>query len=94
MKENWSMCTLCNSTFLFCHFSTGKMQHKFSNMRVVLREIDFPLKVYQAPTMAEKRLWLARYKRAKRQFGEALQQREELELLRKADQERKEKERK
>ncbi len=69
------------------------MHHKFSNMRVVLREIDFPLKVYQAPTMAEKRLWLERYKRAKRQFGEALQQREELERLEKAAKERQEKER-
>jgi ribosomal protein L22 len=35
----------------------GIKERKFAHMRVVLREIDFKLKIYQAPTFNQKKRW-------------------------------------
>jgi large subunit ribosomal protein L22 len=61
----------------------GRMEHKFSHMRVVLREIDFKLKVYQAPTINQKKRWLQLQLQAQRDGDRAQAEREELERLEK-----------
>ena len=62
------------------------MHHRFSHMRVVLREIDFKLKIYQAPTVNKKRKWIERQMVAEEDAARANQEREEiLELKRQAE---------
>lgn len=73
------------SHFLF--FSTcsaGIMHHRYSHMRVVLREIDFKLKIYQAPTLNQKKRWIQLSLRAEEDAARVQQEREELEQLMKA----------
>ena len=57
------------------------MHHKFSNIRVVLREIDFPLRIYQQKTLNQKKKWLLHQQRAERDAQEAKAKRDELERL-------------
>lgn len=66
--------------------SAGVMHHRFSHMRVVLREIDFKLKLYQAPTVNKKRRWIQRQIVAEEDAARANQEREEIiELKRQAE---------
>lgn len=60
---------------------TGKMEHRHAHMRVVLREIDFKLKVYQAPTLNQKKRWLERQLVAQRDGDRATAEREEIARL-------------
>lgn len=59
----------------------GIMHHKYSHMRVVLREIDFPLKIYSARTVNEKARWIELQARAEADYEKARARREELESL-------------
>jgi ribosomal protein L22 len=56
----------------------GVMHHKHSHMRVILREIDFPLKIYQAPTLNQKRKWVQLQIEAREEFLNAKKERDEL----------------
>jgi hypothetical protein len=54
-------------------------------MRVILREIDFPLKIYQAATVNKKKRWIQRQMVADDDAARANQEREEIaELQRQA----------
>jgi hypothetical protein len=67
------------------------MHHKFSHIRVVLREIDFKLKIFQAKTLNQKKKWLALQMRADRDGQEAAAKRKEMEeLLKQQEQQAKE----
>ena len=55
------------------------MHHKFSHIRVVLREIDFKLKIYQAKTLNQKKKWLAHQMRADADGKAAAAKRKEME---------------
>jgi len=66
----------------------GVMHHKFSHVRVVLREIDFPLKIYQQKSMNQKKKWLLHQQRAKKDAETANAKREELIQLEKQQEER------
>ena len=57
------------------------MHHKFSHIRVVLREIDFPLKIYQQKSLNQKRKWLLHQKRAEQDARAAKAKRDEMERL-------------
>ncbi|KAG7347284.1 50S ribosomal protein L22 [Nitzschia inconspicua] len=65
----------------------GIMHHKFSHIRVVLREIDFPLKIYQQKSMNQKKKWLMHQKRAEQDGQAASAKRQEMERLMKKQQE-------
>jgi hypothetical protein len=55
-------------------------------MRVVLREIDFPLKIYQAVTVNKKKRWIQRQMVADEDAARVNQEREEIaELERQAE---------
>jgi ribosomal protein L22 len=60
---------------------TGVMHHRHTHIRVVLREIDFKLKIYQAPTLNQKKKWFLRQMAAEREASTARNQRAELEEL-------------
>jgi large subunit ribosomal protein L22 len=60
---------------------TGIMHHRFSHMRVILREIDFPLKIYTAKTLGEKKRWIAQQQTAQAEYEEKKASRDELEAL-------------
>lgn len=62
-------------------------------MRVVLREIDFPLRIFQQKSLNQKRKWLQHQQRAERDGQAAKVKREEMERLIK-EQEEQEQERK
>ena len=57
------------------------MHHKYSNIRVVLREIDFPLRIYQQRSLNQKKKWLHHQHRAERDAEEARAKREEIQRL-------------
>lgn len=61
----------------------GIMHHKFSHIRVVLREIDFPLRIYQQKSLNQKKKWLYHQQRAENDARAAMSKREELERLEK-----------
>eukprot|EP00339_Tiarina_fusa_P011028 CAMPEP_0117016340 /NCGR_PEP_ID=MMETSP0472-20121206/12894_1 /TAXON_ID=693140 ORGANISM="Tiarina fusus, Strain LIS" /NCGR_SAMPLE_ID=MMETSP0472 /ASSEMBLY_ACC=CAM_ASM_000603 /LENGTH=242 /DNA_ID=CAMNT_0004720359 /DNA_START=138 /DNA_END=866 /DNA_ORIENTATION=+ len=70
---------------------TGIMHHKYSHIRAVLREIDFPLKIYQAHSLNQKKKWLLHQQRAKQDAQAAKAKREEAErLLKQQEQQREE----
>jgi hypothetical protein len=50
-------------------------------MRVVLREIDFPLQIYQSKTVQKKQEWMAKMETTNVEYQERLQERRELEKL-------------
>lgn len=60
---------------------TGTLHHRFSHMRVVLREIDFALKIYTARSMGEKKRWIELQMRAQEDFESRKADRDELESL-------------
>lgn len=62
---------------------SGVMHHKFSNIRVVLREIDFPLRIYQQPSLNQKKKWLQHQQRAEQDAKAAKAKRDEMERLEK-----------
>jgi len=59
----------------------GVMHHRFCHMRVVLREIDFPLKIYTAKTISEKKRWMEHQLTAKADYEARRADREELQTL-------------
>ena len=59
----------------------GIMHHKFAHMRVVLREIDFALKIYMAKTVGEKKRWIERQLTAQEDYAASKAERDELERL-------------
>ena len=78
--------------FLFCtinsnKYSAGIMHHKFSHVRCVLREIDFPLKIYQAKSLNQKKKWLQHQYRAEQDAKAAKAEREETQRLLKKQEE-------
>lgn len=62
---------------------SGKMERKHSHMRVILREIDFKLRIYQAPTVGQKKKWFLLQQEADRDGRRAQAEREELRRLEK-----------
>ena len=62
----------------------GIMHHKHSHMRVVLREIDFPLKIYQAPTLYQKKKWVKLQIEARAEYLNAKKERDEMRELEEA----------
>ena len=62
---------------------TGRMEHKHSHFRVVLREIDFKLRIYQAPTIGQKKRWFLRQQQAEADFARAKAERDEISRLEK-----------
>ena len=57
------------------------MHHKFAHIRVVLREIDFPLKIYQQKSLNQKKKWLMHQQRAQQEAVAAKSKRDEMERL-------------
>ncbi|CAB9502150.1 protein L22 [Seminavis robusta] len=70
----------------------GKMTHPFAHIRMVLREIDFKLKIYQEPTISGKKQWLNMQIVAQQEAEKAEAERLELEQYMARQQEIKEKE--
>ena len=62
---------------------TGRMEHQTAHLRVVLREIDFKLRIYQAPSIHQKKRWLMRQQEAEKDGARAKAEREELKRLEK-----------
>lgn len=60
---------------------SGKMERKHSHIRVVLREIDFRLKIYQAKTIGQKKKWYLLQQQAEKDFALAAAKREEIKRL-------------
>ena len=57
------------------------MHRKYSHIRVLLREIDFKLKIYQARSLNQKKKWLEHKMRADRDYEHAQAERLEMERL-------------
>ena len=77
--------------------SSGKKLRRFSHIRLVLREIDFPTKILEATSINQKRKWLERLAIAREDYEKARVEKEELEELERlaaevAEKQRKEKE--
>lgn len=70
---------------------TGRMEHKHSHIRVVLREIDFKLRLYQAPTINQKKKWFLLQQEAEKDAKRVQEEREE---IRRLEEEAKEREKK
>lgn len=73
---------------------TGIKRRRHSNIRLVLREIDFDLKILQAKSMNERKEWIVKKLVAKEDRKIADAEREELLALEKAAKQKKEKEKK
>jgi hypothetical protein len=58
--------------------SSGKKRRRFSHIRLVLREIDFPTKILQAETVNQKRRWLGRLAVAREDYEKARIEKDEL----------------
>eukprot|EP00985_Skeletonema_marinoi_P007005 scaffold3066_cov121-Skeletonema_marinoi.AAC.2 len=76
---------------------SGKKLRRFSHIRLVLREIDFPTKILEATSINQKRKWLERLAIAREDYEKARVEKEELEELERlaaevAEKQRKEKE--
>eukprot|EP00980_Cylindrotheca_fusiformis_P004866 scaffold1035_cov115-Cylindrotheca_fusiformis.AAC.6 len=56
----------------------GVLHHKFSHIQVVLREIDFPLRIYQQNSLSQKRKLLQHQHRAEQDAKAAKAKREEM----------------
>jgi ribosomal protein L22 len=76
----------------------GILHHKYSHMRVVLRQIDFAMKIFLAKTPQEKERWIQRYIVSQKEYELAKAKREEIQSLESAvilkDKEREDKEKK
>ncbi|GAX23557.1 hypothetical protein FisN_14Hh266 [Fistulifera solaris] len=60
---------------------SGRMEHKHSHIRLVLREIDFKLRIYQAPSLNQKKKWFLLQQQAERDGARATAEREEVKRL-------------
>ena len=56
----------------------GLKERGFSHFRVVLREIDFKLKLYQAKTTGQKKRWYYLQQRAIEDYAKAKAERDEI----------------
>lgn len=66
---------------LSCHSivnSSGTKHRRFSHIRLVLREIDFPTKLVQATSINQKRKWLERLAIAREDYEKARVEKDEL----------------
>jgi len=61
----------------------GKMARRFSHIRIVLREIDFPLKIMQCTSVNQRRQWVKRMEASMKEVAEYDEEREEIEALEK-----------
>mmetsp|Transcript_12750 Transcript_12750/g.17786 ORF Transcript_12750/g.17786 Transcript_12750/m.17786 type:complete len:284 (+) Transcript_12750:47-898(+) len=59
----------------------GKKVRRHCHVRMVLREIDFPLRIYQSKSLNQKRKWIERQLRAQKDAEAAQAEREELARL-------------
>jgi large subunit ribosomal protein L22 len=59
----------------------GRMEHKHAHFRAVLREIDFPLRIYQAPSINQKKRWFMLQQQAAKDGERAQAERAELQRL-------------
>jgi hypothetical protein len=59
----------------------GRMTREHSHMRVVLREIDFKLRIYQAKNVYQKKKWLEMQMVAQEDSDVAMAERREVERL-------------
>jgi len=57
---------------------SGKKLRRFSHIRLVLREIDFPTKLVEATSINQKRKWLERLAIAREDYEKARVEKEEL----------------
>jgi len=60
---------------------SGRMHHRFSHMRIVLREIDFPLKIMQATALNQRNRWVERMRVAEEDAAKVLEESVEIEEL-------------
>jgi large subunit ribosomal protein L22 len=63
---------------------SGRMEHKHSHMRLVLREVDFKLRIYQAPSVNQKKKWFMLQQHAEKDSTRAKAERDEIRRLEKA----------
>jgi large subunit ribosomal protein L22 len=63
---------------------SGRMEHKHSHMRLVLREVDFKLRIYQAPSVNQKKKWFMLQQHAEKDSTRAKTERDEIRRLEKA----------
>lgn len=63
----------------------GRMEHRHTHFRVVLREIDFKLRMYQASSLNQKKKWFKRQQHAEEEYRKAQVLREELEELKRQE---------
>jgi ribosomal protein L22 len=61
----------------------GRMEHKFGHFRVVLREIDFKLRLYQAPSIGQKKRWYLLQQQAQQDAERVQMERDEITKLEK-----------
>lgn len=69
---------------------SGRKERKHSHMRVVLREIDFPLRIYQAQTLGMKTKWYLMQQQAEKDAARARAEREEVQRLQRETEKNKE----
>jgi ribosomal protein L22 len=60
---------------------SGKMARRFAHIRIVLREIDFPLKIMQCTSVNQRRKWIKKMEVALKEVKEYDEEREEIEGL-------------
>lgn len=59
----------------------GKMYRRFTHIRIVLREIDFPLKIMQCTSINQRNQWVKKMELAKTEVEEYQVEKEEIEAL-------------
>lgn len=65
-------------TIVLLSHRSGKKLRRFSHIRLVLREIDFPTKIAESLTINQKRKWLNRLSIARDDFEQAQIEKQEL----------------
>ena len=67
---------------IYCYsesnYRSGKKLRRFSHIRLVLREIDFPTKLVESRTINQKRTWLNRLAIARDDYEKAQVEKQEL----------------
>jgi large subunit ribosomal protein L22 len=66
---------------------SGRMEHKHAHMRLVLREVDFKLRIYQAPSVNQKKKWFSLQQQAEKDSTRAKAERDEIARLERATKE-------
>lgn len=59
----------------------GKMHRRFSHVRLVLREIDFPLKIMQCTSINQRKKWVKKMEIALQEQAEYMKEKEEIDAL-------------